>query len=92
LDPVNDDVEYAAMADYPHLVSVPLPDRTVPARTVGPATLWALSQLAGDVAGLGAVAFRALIGIFQNLFFLGNLSAASDANMHAPAGPWGCEF
>jgi CIC family chloride channel protein len=35
------------------------------------------------------VAFRALIGLFHNLFFLGKLSAAYDANVHTPAGPWG---
>ena len=65
-------------------------DRTAPAtRTVGPAILWALSLLVGIVAGLGAVAFRALIAIFHNLFFLGRLSAAYDANTHTPAGPWG---
>ncbi|MGD0479404.1 MAG: chloride channel protein [Terracidiphilus sp.] len=46
-------------------------------------------MLVGIVAGLGAVAFRDLIGIFHNLFFLGKLSAAYDANMHTPAGPWG---
>jgi CIC family chloride channel protein len=51
--------------------------------------LWALSLLVGIVAGLGAVAFRALIAIFHNLFFLGRLSAAYDANAHTPAGPWG---
>lgn len=64
-------------------------DRTAPARTVGPAVLWALSLLVGIVAGLGAVVFRALIGIFHNLFFLGKLSAAYNANMHTPVGPWG---
>ena len=65
-------------------------DRTAPAtRRVGPAVLWALSLLVGIVAGLGAVAFRALIAIFHNLFFLGRLSAAYDANAHTPAGPWG---
>jgi len=40
-----------------------------------------------DRGGLGAVAFRALIG--HNLFFLGKLSMASDANIHRPAGQWG---
>jgi CIC family chloride channel protein len=63
--------------------------RTAPARTVGPAILLALSLLVGIVAGLGAVAFRALIGIIHNLFFLGKLSAIYDANIHTPAGPWG---
>jgi len=64
-------------------------DRTAPARTVGPAVLWGLSLLVGIVAGLGAVVFRALIGIFHNLFFLGKLSAAYNANIHTPLGPWG---
>jgi CIC family chloride channel protein len=64
-------------------------DSTAPARTIGPAVLWALSLLVGIVAGLGAVAFRALIGIFHNLFFLGDFSAAYNANIHTPVGPWG---
>jgi CIC family chloride channel protein len=51
--------------------------------------LWALSLLVGIVAGLGAVIFRALIAIFHNLFFLGKLSTAYDANTHTPIGPWG---
>lgn len=65
-------------------------DCTAPAaRTVGPLIMWALSVLVGIVAGLGAVAFRALIGIFHNLLFLGRLSATYDANTHTPASPWG---
>ena len=64
-------------------------DRIAPVRMVGPAILWALSLLVGIVAGLGAVAFRALIGIFHNLFFLGKLSGAYDANIHTPGAPWG---
>jgi CIC family chloride channel protein len=64
-------------------------DRAAPARTVGTAILLALSLLVGIVAGLGAVAFRSLIGIIHNLFFLGKLSAVYDANIHTPAGPWG---
>ncbi len=51
--------------------------------------MWAISILVGIVAGLGAVAFRALIGVFHNLFFLGKLSAAYDANAHTPLSPWG---
>jgi CIC family chloride channel protein len=62
---------------------------TLPTRTIGPALLWALSLLVGIVAGLGAVTFRALIAIFHNLFFLGRLSTAYDANTQTPAGPWG---
>ena len=56
---------------------------------VGPSIMWLLSLLVGIVAGLGAVAFRTLIGIFHNLLFLGRLSAVYDANLHTPASPWG---
>jgi CIC family chloride channel protein len=35
-----------------------------------------LSFPVGVVSGLGAVAFRALIAFFHNLFFLGRLSIA----------------
>ena len=62
-------------------------DRTAQPRTAGQAKLWALSLLVGIVASLGAVAFRALIG--HNLFFLGKLSMAYDANIHTPASPCG---
>ncbi len=51
--------------------------------------LWALSIPVGIIAGLGAVAFRALIGFFHNLLFLGRLSTAYDANAHTPPSPWG---
>ena len=51
--------------------------------------LWTISILVGIVAGLGAVAFRALIGLFHNLLFLGRLSIAYNANAHTPPGPWG---
>jgi len=65
-------------------------DRTAPtARVVGPALMLAISLLVGAVAGLGAVAFRSLIGLLHNLFFLGTFSVAYDANLHTPAGPWG---
>lgn len=43
----------------------------------------------GVVAGLGAVAFRGLIGFFHNLLFLGRLSFEYDANTHTPESPWG---
>jgi CBS domain-containing protein len=47
-----------------------------------------LSILVGVIAGLGAVAFRGLIGLFHNLLFLGKLSVFYDANAHTPASPW----
>ncbi len=43
----------------------------------------------GVVTGIGAVLFRALIGLIHNLFFLGQFSFAYDANLFTPAGPWG---
>ncbi|MCA9519497.1 MAG: chloride channel protein [Myxococcales bacterium] len=48
-----------------------------------------LAVLIGVVAGFGAVAFRLLIALFHNLFFLGRLSLTYDANVHTPASPWG---
>jgi CIC family chloride channel protein len=54
-----------------------------------PFRLAVLAVVVGLVAGLGAVVFRALIGLFHNLFFLGVWSVAYDANVHTPPGPWG---
>ncbi len=57
-----------------------------------PAPLLRFSLLAiitGLVAGVGAVLFRALIGLVHNLFFLGKLSLAYDSALHTPGGPWG---
>ena len=47
------------------------------------------SVLVGIVAGLGAVAFRALIALFHNLFFYGRASAVYDTLKHAAVSPWG---
>jgi CIC family chloride channel protein len=43
----------------------------------------------GAVTGVGAVVFRALIGLIHNVFFLGHFSFAYDANIFTPPGPWG---
>lgn len=65
-------------------------DPTIPkTRIAGPPILWLLSILVGVVAGLGAVVFRALIGFFHNILFLGKVSSAYDANIHTPTSPWG---
>ena len=58
-------------------------------RSLNMPSLWALSILVGVVAGLGAVGFRALIGFFHNLLFLGRISAIYNANAHTPPSPWG---
>lgn len=54
-------------------------------------TLWItlLAAAVGAVAGLGAVVFRGLIALVHNLAFFGRLSWSFDANLHAPASPWG---
>lgn len=43
----------------------------------------------GAVAGVGAWAFRMLIGLLHNLFFLGKLSFVYDSNAYTPPSPWG---
>jgi len=48
-----------------------------------------LSIAVGVIAGLGAWAFRMLIGLFHNLLFLGELNFSYDANVHTPPSPWG---
>lgn len=39
-----------------------------------PLILWLAAIVIGIIAGLGAVAFRALIALFHNLLFLGRFS------------------
>jgi CIC family chloride channel protein len=43
----------------------------------------------GIITGFGAVAFRALIGLFHNVAFLGSFSFAHDASLFTPPSPWG---
>jgi CIC family chloride channel protein len=48
-----------------------------------------LAVLTGVIGGVGAWAFRMLIGLVHNLLFLGELVFQYDANSHTAAGPWG---
>ncbi len=48
-----------------------------------------LAIFTGLFAGIGAVAFRALIALFHNLMFLGSFSLTYDANVHTAPSPWG---
>jgi CIC family chloride channel protein len=48
-----------------------------------------LALLIGIVTGFGAVAFRALIGLIHNLFFLGRFAVAYDSSVFTPVGHWG---
>jgi len=43
----------------------------------------------GVITGLGAVAFRALIGLVHNLMFAGQASVHYDANVFTAPAPWG---
>lgn len=58
-------------------------------RSHGMFILTLLSLLVGTVSGLGAVAFRLMIGFIHNLLFLGKTSFVYDANIHTPLSPWG---
>ena len=60
-----------------------------PSKRLGALTLSVLAVAIGVVAGLGAFAFRGLIGLCHNLLFLGRFSFAYDSNLHTPPGPWG---
>ncbi|WP_197513142.1 chloride channel protein [Acidihalobacter aeolianus] len=48
-----------------------------------------LAALVGVVAGLGAVAFRALIAVFHNALFYGRFGLFYDAQVHMPPSVWG---
>ena len=58
-------------------------------RTLSLPALILCAFVIGIVAALGAVVFRAMISALHNLFFLGRLSFAYDANLHDPPSPWG---
>jgi len=58
-------------------------------KAVNQLVMCGLGLLTGVIAGLGAIAFRGLIALFHNLFFLGTLSFQYDANVHTPESPWG---
>ncbi|RII28356.1 MAG: chloride channel protein [Geobacter sp.] len=58
-------------------------------KPVGAFGLFLLSVVIGVIASFGAVFFRALIGFFHNILFLGRLSFVYDANVHTPPSIWG---
>lgn len=55
----------------------------------GPFGLAIVSVVLGVCVGLGAVGFRALIAVCENLFYQGRPSWVLDTNQHAPPSPWG---
>jgi len=58
-------------------------------RRIGLVHLSILALIVGIVTGLGAVAFRDLIGLIHNVLFLGRFSVHYDANIFTPPSPWG---
>ncbi|HYB11196.1 MAG TPA: chloride channel protein [Alphaproteobacteria bacterium] len=58
-------------------------------RRIGLTHLSVLAFVVGIVTGLGAIAFRDLIGLIHNALFLGHLSVQYDANLFTPPSPWG---
>jgi len=56
---------------------------------IGLARLSLLAVLVGLITGIGAVFFRALIGLIHNIAFLGKFSIVYEANLFTPPSPWG---
>ena len=64
-------------------------EKTAQERHVSLLIMSGFGVLVGVVAGYGAVIFRALISIVQNLLFYGQFSTSYDANILTPPSPWG---
>jgi CIC family chloride channel protein len=56
---------------------------------IGLVRLSILAVIVGIITGIGAVFFRALIGLIHNVAFLGVFSINYDANLFTPPSPWG---
>ena len=56
---------------------------------VGLVMLSLLALTVGVAAGVGAIAFRELIGLIHNLMFLGQFAVHYDTRIFTPASPWG---
>ena len=67
------------------------PPRDLPSPPSGDALPWLLmlALVVGCITGLGAVAFRDLIGFVHNLLFLRQMSFTYDASHFTPGSPWG---
>lgn len=64
------------------VASTPLPSRNL-------LFMILMAVAVGGVAGVGAWAFRMLIGLIHNSLFLGQFSVDYDANVFTAPGPWG---
>jgi len=61
----------------------------IPERTLGLLALSLLAVGVGVVTGVGALAFRALIGVIHNAAYYGHFSFFYDANRYDAVSPWG---
>jgi CIC family chloride channel protein len=57
--------------------------------SVNPFIFSIIAIVLGVITGFGAIFFRALIALVHNLFFLGQVSTAYNANLYTPSSPWG---
>jgi CIC family chloride channel protein len=67
--------------------AAPAASPEVIARRLGLLPLSLFALLVGVVTGLGAVAFRGLIGLVHNVSFLGEFSFAYDSSIFTPFDP-----
>jgi CIC family chloride channel protein len=96
-DGINAPVPEAAAAEAPapavETSSVPppaAPDTIAQSlKRLGLLPMVLLALVVGLVTGLGAVVFRALIGLVHNALFLGQFSFAYNANLFTAGDPWG---
>ena len=56
---------------------------------IGLVRLSIFAVIVGVITGIGAVFFRALIGLIHNVSFFGAFSINYDANVFTPPSPWG---
>jgi CIC family chloride channel protein len=78
----------AAAADAAPLARA-LPGWEVGIAPFGLIAMTLLAVLVGTITGVGAWAFRELIGLVHNVFFLQTFSFAYDSSVFTPLNPWG---
>ncbi len=48
-----------------------------------------MAAIVGVITGVGALAFRVMISVIHNLFFLQTFSISYDSSLFTPESPWG---
>ena len=74
---------------FPCKYSIRMQLQKIPERTLGLLALSILAVGVGVVTGIGALAFRALIGVIHNASYYGRFSFFYDANRYDALSPWG---